>query len=431
MPRTKKASKKVSILTSARRRVRRARPIRSVVRVNPSIISRPAPTPFRDAGSEIGGFFGFPKVGAMAGSAIGRLFGSGVYKLTSTPKSNTLLTDAVPEFGMVHSSANSIRIRHREYLSDISSSIAFTTQGIYYINPGLQSSFPWLSQIASSFQQYKIHGLCAVFKSTSADAVSSTNAALGAVVVSFNFNPTEPIFTNKQQMLETDFACDEKPTVSFVAPMECARSQTALPELYVRQQGLLTGQNQQFYDMAVMQVATQGSQAAFTAGELWITYDIELIKPISSLLSQGFYYHLNMATSGTISTSNYFGSTASSAVANTGSNFLVTLGATTITFPAYINSGKWMMFYSVVGSSTAVLAPTVTFTTNCSALNSFVNQAQSAIGNGGSTSILFESAYIFTITGASAVITFSAGTLPASATSGELILISLPTQGTQ
>lgn len=340
------------------------------------------------------------------------------------PKMNTMLADAVPEFGMTHTGSNSIRVRHREYLQDISSSSAFTTQGTFYINPGLSQTFPWLSQIASSFQQYKIHGLCAVFKSTSADAVSSTNAALGSVIVSFNFNPTQPLFTNKQQQLETDFACDEKPTVSFIAPMECARSQTAIPELYVRQTGLASNQNQQLYDMALMQVSTQGSQAVFTAGELWLTYDIELIKPITSLSSAGYFYHLVMA--GTISTSAYFGTTTT--VPSTASNF------------SYINNYyynnaviyfKWA-FYSIVygtGGSVATTAPTVTLTSGASQLVMFANGTSATFGSSGTTtSCLFN--FAFTVTAPSAVITFSGATLPSSITGGDLIIMAVPSQGT-
>lgn len=59
MPRPKKQSKVVSIKVSKRRTYRRPR--RSYVRsvTNPNIIVKAQPTPFRDTGSEIGGFLVF------------------------------------------------------------------------------------------------------------------------------------------------------------------------------------------------------------------------------------------------------------------------------------------------------------------------------------------------------------------------------------
>jgi len=49
-------------------------------------------------------------------------------------------------------------VSHREYIQDITGSIGFT--GIAdYINPGNASLFPWLSQIAVNFEQWRPRGM--------------------------------------------------------------------------------------------------------------------------------------------------------------------------------------------------------------------------------------------------------------------------------
>lgn len=387
----------------------------------------PAPsTPFRDAGGEIGGFFGFPKLGSMAGSAIGRLFGSGAYKLAYTPTTNSIISEAVPEFGMAHGQANSIRIRHREYLCDITSSTAFSTQS-FPINVGLNQTFPWLSEIASSFTTYKIHGLVAVFKSTCADAVSSTNGSIGSVIMSFNDNVTESAFSSKQTQLECDWACDEKPSVSFVAPLECAPAQQPLKELYIRNTSLQTNQNLQFYDMANLQVSTQGQQAVFTCGELYLSYDITLSKPAVSVLANGQYYHLQMA--GIPSTSLYFGTITATPTGAT--NMQCTITATTLTFPSTVSSGRFMMILTYTGGSASLLVPTITLTSGATALNIFSANTSAQRDNNALTSTQLFVATAFTITAPSAVITLSGGTLPTTISSGDVIITSIPVQGTQ
>lgn len=50
---------------------------------------------------------------------------------------------------------------------------------MYSVNPGQQVSYPWLSTIAANFESYRIIGQLYEFKTMSADALNSTNTALG------------------------------------------------------------------------------------------------------------------------------------------------------------------------------------------------------------------------------------------------------------
>lgn len=63
--------------------------------------------------------------------------------------------------------------------------------------------------------------------------------------------------------------------------IECERSQTTLSEQYIRFGAVPAGADPRFYDLGRFSIATVGMQAAsVNIGELWVSYDIEFLKPI-------------------------------------------------------------------------------------------------------------------------------------------------------
>jgi hypothetical protein len=79
---------------------------------------------------------------------------------------------------MMHSNDQSVLIRHREYLGEISGSISYDVKRSFEINPGNPDTFPWLSGVAARFQEYRIRGLVFHYIPSSGNAVSGTSAAL-------------------------------------------------------------------------------------------------------------------------------------------------------------------------------------------------------------------------------------------------------------
>lgn len=204
---------------------------------------------------------------------MGMASGHGNYSVSN----NTILSpnSQIPQFSNL---GQSVRCAHREFIGDINSSTAFALQS-YAINPGLSGTFPWLSAIANQFEQYKIHGLMFEFRTTSSDALNSTNTALGTMILATEYNVLLPSFTNKQQMENTIFSTSGKPSTTLLHPIECDPAQTPNQPAYVRSGATLIGDNR-LYDLGNFQIASVGSQASSVVGELWITYDITFYKPI-------------------------------------------------------------------------------------------------------------------------------------------------------
>nr|QDH87395.1 MAG: hypothetical protein H3Bulk42153_000002 [Riboviria sp.] len=238
--------------------------------------------PFRETGgiigNRLGGMFGNASVGRgigrWLGTGIGSIFGSGDYTLAgNSPSYNVMMNGSqIPKFD---STRQTNVVCHREYLGDIPGTAAFTNRQ-YPLNPGMAVTFPWLSTVASNYQEYKFHGIVFEFRSLITDFV--TSGAPGVVVMSTNYNSDAPVYTTKQQMENAEFAVSTKPTINLMHGVECDDKQTILPQRYVRDSAPPTGQDLRLYDLGNFQFATS-SNPVQNLGELWVSYCVELFKP--------------------------------------------------------------------------------------------------------------------------------------------------------
>jgi hypothetical protein len=218
----------------------------------------------------------------MAGAGLSAISGYGNYNVSS----NSLTTvsasmDMVPQFVK---NEHSIRVKHREFIRDMlvpDDPGAFSLTD-YVINPGNRDLFPWLGQMARQYSQYKIHGMVFAYKTMSSDYAAS--GPLGTVFMATNYNALDRPFNSKIELENTEFAVSTKPSMSLVHAIECDPKVSGFDILYIRDPTYDTGEtsDRRFYDYGRFQVGSQGlpGEAGSTLGELWVTYDIELIKPI-------------------------------------------------------------------------------------------------------------------------------------------------------
>lgn len=340
------------------------------------------------------------------------LTGFGDYHVSS----NTLMKGGMSPPEVVNSlNSGSFIVRHREYVTDILSTEAFFTQ-TFTINPGLLNTFPWLSAIAANFEQYKIRGMVWEYKSTSSNAVLSTDAstALGTVIMATTYNPNTTDFGDKRTMENYQYASSFNPSKTGYHPIECARGQTPVTELYVRTGAVPEGQDARLYDLGNTVVATTGMQAnGGVIGELWCSFEVELLKPKllstrdSSVLSAKF--HSTTITDGLP----FLGSTP-----NPGNTMSMVVTGSVIAFPPTIFDGFFFVSMLWVGTS-VTLAWTGFEFTDCAPVNSFQgNTMQLVIAPPiGATSTEFTIQFILEITSEGAVIeAVGSDTLPLGGT---------------
>lgn len=228
--------------------------------------------------------------GGKAGSYLGELLGGTAQNLLGglisglgdyDVKHNVLLAPEPPTI-INDSVKGGITFRHREYLRDIITSGTAGAFNIdsYLINPGNEKTFPWLSQVATNFEQYSLEGVIFEFRSMSADALNSTNTALGTVIMATNYDSVDALFKTKGEMENYEWGMSTKPSCNMLHPIECAPRQTSITELYILNGPVPAGTDPRLYHWGNMQIATNGFQGtSVNIGELWITYQVRLLKP--------------------------------------------------------------------------------------------------------------------------------------------------------
>lgn len=236
-------------------------------------------------GAMLGAHLGGPggsAFGGYGGGKLAELLGYGDY----TVAQNSLGTvggalpmgEEVPKFAV---SARGTRIVHREYIGDIiSPGQPFTLTG-YSLNPLNTTLFPWMSTIAQLYQQYKFNGMVFEFKSMSSEFAAGS--ALGTVIMTTNYNANQPLFDNKIEMENTEFAVSAKPSLCQMHCIECDPKERVTEYLYVQPNQVGIGLNDaRLTSFGNFQLATTGLSAGANQviGELWVSYDITLLKPV-------------------------------------------------------------------------------------------------------------------------------------------------------
>lgn len=379
-------------------------------------------------GTALGGSLGssMGPLGTAVGSFLGGKLGHLVEKITGFGDyqidQNSIMEGGMTVPQVVNSSdKGGVVVRHREFITDIAATSAFTLQS-FLIQPGLASTFPWLSSMANSFEQYRLRGVLFEFNSTSSDALLSTatSTALGSVIMMTEYDVADEPPTSKREMLNAMFGNSRKPSETFIHPVECKKQLSPLTMLYTR--GAIAPPanfDQRLYDFARFNIATEGMQASGgIVGELWVTYEVELYKQQFAFFGLTDHIRLNAIT-----IARPFGTVIGNAIAS-GS----TLGGTFTSdglhydFPPEVSSGKWLWSYVIVGTTTAIVnLPTVTFTNcvNYAILTAdtlgFVNAPEPA-----ATSATNAVTGIVRVTGQNARISFAAdGVVPAAPNNGD------------
>jgi len=361
-------------------------------------------------------------LGALAGNGLSKIFGLGAYQIKQNNIYKDLMSNQVP---VMHSSSESITFRHREYISDVTMAASFTASPLS-VNPGMAVTFPYLSAIAQCFQEYEFKGLVFEFKSTTSDAIaSSTNLSMGTVIMAAQYRADAATFTSKQQMENEMWSASCKPSECMVLPIECSPAENAMGIQYVRS-GTVTG-DIKLYDLCTMTIATTASQAGYTCGELWASYEVVLKKPalVSDSGTESQYAHYAYL-SGNAPTA----SLPLRSFTKIGDTIGCTLTSTTCIFPAGWN-GVVFVSWQVVGSSTASLVmPILTGNNGASQIGYFgdgifsKNLIQAPLDN--DTAKAQSCQYVFlinsTIQQAAYISWGTAGTIPASVIGGDLLV---------
>jgi len=302
----------------------------------------------------------------------------------------------------------SIRFPYRELLTELSGSTGFVNQA-FALNPGDVNTFPFLSKIAQYFTEYEFEKLCVVFKSQSADALNSTNTALGSVHMATNYNALEPAFTSEAQVLVTPGVTCSKPSVDSVHYID-VMPRNGRKSLFIRSSAVYGNADERLDDLGTFQISTAGMQAVSDIGKAWIEYDVILRKPrLAESGSTGAASYLEIHES--------FGGTATAAapLGTTGGavSLLSTIpSVTTTTSYTLPYQGYYLLTHTFTTSNANIgAAPTASFGVNIAGQSKFKDFAVGSVSTYGSTTAV-NVAYVYvSIPGTGAANTVTIGGL--------------------
>jgi hypothetical protein len=171
----------------------------------------------------------------------------------------------------VRANATHATISHREYVGDVSGSIAFSASQ-YALNPGNSAVFPWLSSIAMNYESYVFKQLHFHFETS----VSTTTA--GTVMLAVDYDASDAPPATKQVLMGYAQAQRSAPWQECAFNCRAGDLRKFATERYVRGLTLPSG-DVKTYDVGNLFLATQANVSDDIIGELYVSYTVELRTP--------------------------------------------------------------------------------------------------------------------------------------------------------
>jgi len=255
------------------------------------------------------------------------------------PKMNSLAAAASDgemcnEVPFMHSNKQTTRLIHREYIGDVYSATGGFQAMSIPLNPGLEQFLPWGSSTANNFTNYTLDGCIFEFISEASEYVNQIG--MGYVALGTQYNPIEPAWGSKREMLNSEFSVARKPSESFAHYVECDPSILALHEQFIRNGNIPANADLRMYDHGRTVLSVGGnSVAGAIIGELWVSYDMHLILPIDTAVRNPNGVCCTIISGvGQPAASTPLGTSWSTRVAGIYDTFTPTVTSTTITLPA-------------------------------------------------------------------------------------------------
>jgi hypothetical protein len=167
-------------------------------------------------------------------------------------------------------STTNYRVTNREFVTDVTpeSDGSFHLALAYSIQPGIHTTFPWLSRIAQSHQKYKFSNI----KFTWQPLVGTSTP--GRIILAYAPDPLDAIPFSAADIYQYPDQCDSAlwGAVTLQVPQKHLG-------VYFTRSGFVPDTDIKTYDNGVLYIATYGCNAASPAGSVFVEYDVELITP--------------------------------------------------------------------------------------------------------------------------------------------------------
>jgi hypothetical protein len=316
----------------------------------------------------------------------------------------------------ITSASATTTITHSEFIGNVYAEPNGThTTTAYRINPATSDTFPWLSTIAPSYDQWRPRQINFRYVSSSANFNGSTQA-LGYVTMVPEYDVNDSIMLSRTQMEAAENSVTDRPSNNIICGLECKRASMMFGGLYKTGAPPTTAQLDK-YDFANIEIGTGGVTAVggtpILLGGLYVDYTIDLLKKQMPDIPAFFLQTINTAAQGAVSPKP-FDATLMTVNSNIGVAYDTT---TTIELP--IPAGKYTVLVTVIGTG---INPAQTFTVT--ALDQFgeIKSTTSTSGLWYTSTTAFLGQYLLTVTEASALLSVQSAISSTTTTQVKLIV---------
>jgi len=238
--------------------------------------------------------------------------------------------------------ANGVRIQHTEFVSELqyAGNTDFNVTMSLPINPGIPTTFPWLSGVADLFEKYIVHSL----RFHTQPALPSSTA--GSIYMEIDYNAADPSPPNKAEFMSSMSAVSG----SIWSPVELSGDlkRVNICERFVRIGSTPANTDVKTYDVGTLFVATQGYSTG-PSGNLYVSYDISLIIPgIPPAIEYSVSQNISFNT-----TSGYLSNGSSYTQLGNGNIAYPKAGAASTGSLAFTEPGQYLVDWVVNGTATS------------------------------------------------------------------------------
>jgi hypothetical protein len=175
-------------------------------------------------------------------------------------------------------------VSHRERLSDVfAPADSGFHQDVFTVSPGIEKTFPWLSQIAANYEEYELMQCVFEYDGHSLVGINDTLEVQGSLCMATQMNVKDKAFRDRHEMERFPHASKCAQHGSMAHGVECdPRKITGDGHRYIRMGGLAKDEDARDFDHAKFTLGQYNTPTELFGkeiGQLFVFYTVKLIKP--------------------------------------------------------------------------------------------------------------------------------------------------------
>jgi len=194
----------------------------------------------------------------------------------------------------IETAKNSVRIKHRELVANLSGTADFAVALSLALNPGISETFPWLASQAYAWETYHFHNLKFCYYTR-----TGTNVP-GSIILAPDYDASDLAPASELMVSNYEDMREDAPWKDVCSTLNESAMFSMGPRKFIRNGALPSNVDIKNYDVGKMHVCTIDGTAV-PWGKLWVEYDVSLFTPAAPI--GGFFLPSALIINGTGNTS--------------------------------------------------------------------------------------------------------------------------------